>query len=405
MAAVAVRCVDGKTCCLKSCLKDIKASEDAVIVATNEKLRAQIQGNVTNKFLANWNKGTGAFHKTCWSTLSASTRPSTTLSKEEALLLNDAKQTAEYYDNQDILFQKVQQAANLIKESKYLVAFTGAGVSVSAGIADYRGTTGIDTQYQLGQRENQEGDVEYEKLLPTLTHKALVTLEKLDLLKYIISQNCDNLHLKAGTSRDKISELHGNVFIEHCEVCQKEYQREYCVDLWSTNCYKEPWYIKCKDCTLNHYTGRLCDEKVLVHNPNKKRGKHISQKCGGKLRDTIVNFGDKLHPSSICGGLSRARKESKKAEVMVCLGSSLSVTPASTLPRNARKIVICNLQDTECDDISHVRVYAPCDTFMKLLLEALKVNLEGDLNTGPPSNTSHKKRIPPKKKRKLNGTN
>jgi len=82
-------------------------------------------------------------------------------------------------------------------------------------------------------------------------------------MKAVITQNCDGLHSKAGTSDSILYELHGNVFVEYCEKCLTTYKRDYCVDLYSTNCYLEKWFVKCKTCGLGHYTGRKCEKKKL----------------------------------------------------------------------------------------------------------------------------------------------
>ncbi len=79
-----------------------------------------------------------------------------------------------------------------------------------------------------------------------------------------------------------MTDLHGNVFVEYCEKCKTEYERDYEVDAFSTDCYAERWYVKCGNCQHNHYTGRHCSEKG----------------CRGKLRDTIVNFGERRWSSA-----------------------------------------------------------------------------------------------------------
>jgi mono-ADP-ribosyltransferase sirtuin 6 len=66
-----------------------------------------------------------------------------------------------------------------------------------------------------------EEGVPYEDLRPTYTHEAIVKLMELDFIKYVISQNGDGLHLLSGVPQDKISELHGNAFLEKCEVCSE----------------------------------------------------------------------------------------------------------------------------------------------------------------------------------------
>lgn len=81
-------------------------------------------------------------------------------------------------------------------------------------------------------------------------------------LKYIVSQNIDGLHRKSGIPKENISEVHGNTNLEYCKKCGKDYMRDFRV----RNAQK------CKD----HDTGRYCQ------NP----------KCGGMLRDSIINFGE-----------------------------------------------------------------------------------------------------------------
>lgn len=191
----------------------------------------------------------------------------------------------------------------------------------------------------------------YTSLSVTATHRAIAALHKAGLVHYVITQNCDSLHRRSGVPSDALCTLHGDVFVEYCEKCLKEYMRPYSVDLYSTDCKKEKWYVECATCGWNHYTGRKCEVTG----------------CGGKLRDTIVNFGDDLH-AKVLGGLPRAKEECSKADLVICLGSSLTVTPACDLPRLTRKtkgkaysgrIAIVNLQATELDDNAAV---VPCTT-------------------------------------------
>lgn len=92
---------------------------------------------------------------------------------------------------------------------------------------------------------------------------------KQDYLKYVISQNVDGLHRKSGIPADKISELHGNTFLEICTQCGKDYMRDF-----RTRTPQE--FDK-------HLTGRKCDNQI----------------CGGDLRDTIVNFGESLNKETL----------------------------------------------------------------------------------------------------------
>ena len=68
-------------------------------------------------------------------------------------------------------------------------------------------------------------DTSFEAAQPSFTHKALLALMKAGFMHYIVSQNVDGLHIKSGVPRDKLSELHGNIFAEQCDACNTEYIR------------------------------------------------------------------------------------------------------------------------------------------------------------------------------------
>ena len=90
---------------------------------------------------------------------------------------------------------------------------------VHTGIPDFRGPKGVWTLEQRGAKV--ETDITFEDAVPTQTHMALVELVKVGVVKYVISQNVDGLHLKSGLPRENLSELHGNMFMEKCEKCGK----------------------------------------------------------------------------------------------------------------------------------------------------------------------------------------
>jgi len=132
-------------------------------------------------------------------------------------------------------------------------------------------------------------------------------------LKYIISQNVDGLHLKSGIPIWKIAELHGNTNYEVCQSCGTGYMRDF--------------RVRNKNVDSDHVTGRQCD----------------NQECGGNLHDTTVYFGESLNKKL----LVKSVLESEKADLCLCLGSSLVVTPARNFPRTTKrkggKLVIVNL--------------------------------------------------------------
>jgi len=181
-------------------------------------------------------------------------------------------------------------------------------------------------------------------------------MNHLGLLQYVATQNCDNLHQKAGLDREFISDLHGNLFVEVCEKCSVEYTRDYVTESSHIESVEDDkCYVRCGECGWNHYTGRKCSQK----------------KCKGRLKDTIVNFGDDLH-SVVCGGLIKAKEKFRRSDVSLCLGTSLSVQPSCSLPLKSKKMIIVNLQDTELDEYCQVRLYATTDDFFRVMMPLLE---------------------------------
>merc|ERR1719329_29731 len=133
-----------------------------------------------------------------------------TAHKDEALM-------QEHFDPPEVLAEKVAKLAALVQDSRHFVVFTGAGISTSAGIPDFRGPDGKWTRKAEGL-EPLKG-VTCVEAYPTPTHMALVELLNRNILKYLISQNCDGLHRRSGIPANSISELHGNGWVEICEEC------------------------------------------------------------------------------------------------------------------------------------------------------------------------------------------
>lgn len=87
----------------------------------------------------------------------------------------------------------------MIKDAKHLVFHTGAGISTSCGIPDFRGPKGVWTLEEKGEKPSF--DVTFQSAKPSFTHMAIVQLEKQGYLKFVVSQNVDGLHLKSGYPR------------------------------------------------------------------------------------------------------------------------------------------------------------------------------------------------------------
>eukprot|EP01122_Echinamoeba_exundans_P000782 TRINITY_DN10717_c0_g1_i1.p1 TRINITY_DN10717_c0_g1~~TRINITY_DN10717_c0_g1_i1.p1 ORF type:complete len:449 (+),score=79.02 TRINITY_DN10717_c0_g1_i1:32-1378(+) len=256
---------------------------------------------------------------------------------------NKPSKVEEIEETDEIALQeKAKKLAALIRSSKHCVVHTGAGISTSAAIPDFRGPTGVWTLKDQGLTPNI--DIEFEEAFPTYAHMAIYELQKRGFVKYIISQNVDGLHLRSGIPRDKLSELHGNVYLEHCEICHFQYLRD---------------FDSAQDADDDHYSGRKCEQPG----------------CAGKLLDSIIDFGEDLPEED----LKRAEENASQSDLALVLGSSLLVTPASTLPqktlKNKGKLVIVNLQATKYDSRCEIRFFAKIDRVMQLVMAELGIEV------------------------------
>jgi NAD-dependent SIR2 family protein deacetylase len=209
------------------------------------------------------------------------------------------------------LGERIETLAQWMYESTYLVVFTGAGVSTESGLPDFRGPDGVWTRKEKGlpppsaQRPWSEAD-------PNLGHYAIRGLQDIGKLKFLISQNVDNLHLKSGIRPELLAELHGNLTKLRCQRCGE---------------------------TVDKDTGAS------------------SCSCGGGLVSSVVDFGQSLPEKD----LRESFYHSQRCDLMVAAGSSLAVTPAAHMPMEAlragAKLVIINQGETPLDQYAHLRFH------------------------------------------------
>jgi mono-ADP-ribosyltransferase sirtuin 6 len=166
---------------------------------------------------------------------------------------------------------------------------------------------------------------------PTLTHRAIAFLVEKNVVSFCITQNVDGLHQRSGLSRSKLAVLHGCVFTERCEDCGTEHFGDQDVGGMSFQ-----------------RTGRKCQAK----------------NCQGYLRDTLLDWKDPLPVAD----LERSEKACDKADLVLCLGTSLRIEPAASLPGRAMNFVIVNLQVTPYDDQASLIIRAKVDVIMENLL-------------------------------------
>jgi len=212
----------------------------------------------------------------------------------------------------------INRAASDLVESKYAIALTGAGMSTESGIPDFRGPKGLWTRQPEAERRAyqtygkfQQNPKEYweerlssaslfgdlGKVAPNPGHYALAELEKMGILKCVITQNIDNLHERAGSKR--VLDYHGNAFKLRCVSCNARYDLE------------------------EYDLQKLRDEGGLPP---------LCKKCGGIVKDDIVHFTEPI-PSDIA---EESEKEALKCDLMLICGTSAVVYPFANLPLMAR---------------------------------------------------------------------
>lgn len=179
------------------------------------------------------------------------------------------------------------------------------------------------------------------KAIPSPTHMALVELARRNILKFVVSQNTDGLHLRSGLQSNLLAELHGNSNLETCKSCRSKYLRDF-----RTRTAKR---------VHDHKTTRQCP------------------KCKKFLYDSIINFGENLPEYE----LETSFEHAEKADVCLVLGSSLRVTPAANIPERVgerrQKLAIANLQETPLSNLAQLNIHALCDEIMIRLLAKLDI--------------------------------
>jgi NAD-dependent SIR2 family protein deacetylase len=227
------------------------------------------------------------------------------------------------------LNERIEILAKLFYKSRYLVVFTGAGISTESGLPDFRGPDGMWTRQEKGLAPKPVSKA-WDSFEPNTSHLAIVDLQKIGKLRFLISQNVDNLHLKSGILPDSLAELHGNIT-----------------------------KLRCKSCGIT---------------VDRSTGKTICQ-CGGALTSSVVNFGQPLPERD----LMLSFEHSRRSDLFVVVGSSLVVTPAADMPeealRSGAKLVIINEDKTPFDVYAHLRFYEKIGEVLPRAVERLKTLL------------------------------
>ena len=247
--------------------------------------------------------------------------------------------------------KKIQNAAELLLNSKEAIALTGAGISTESGIPDFRSEGGIWKKYKPEIYGNiqtflknpakfwemaKEIAPNLFKAKPNPGHYALAELEKMDLIKAVITQNIDELHQKAGSVI--VYEVHGSINRFSCLGCRASYT-------------KEQIFRKLK--------------KEKKYGPS-------CEYCAAPLKPSVVLFGEGLPRFE----MYQSQALAKKADVMLIAGSSLSVAPVCDLPlytlREKGDLIIVNDEPTDLDEKATVVIRHKTGTVLPLIVEEIK---------------------------------
>jgi NAD-dependent SIR2 family protein deacetylase len=230
------------------------------------------------------------------------------------------------------LDEHIGTIARWIVGSERIVAFTGAGISTDSGIPDFRGPEGVWTRRDAGLPPPR-WRVPPGRVGPNASHLALAELRRLGKLRFLVTQNTDGLHRRSGIHPELLAELHGNGRMMRCLGCDRLRTRQ---DVgWDA----ERWG-----------PGYRTQRPVP--------GQPACADCGGRLVSSVVNFGDPLPEKE----LMLADRHARRCDLMLVLGSSLTVQPASSLVglalRFGARVVLVNGGETPYDGAATLRVWA-----------------------------------------------
>jgi NAD-dependent deacetylase len=245
----------------------------------------------------------------------------------------------------------VLAARNVIADARRVVVLTGAGISTDSGIPDFRGPNGLwtknpaaekasDIRHYLGEPEVRRAAWQHRLGTPAWTaepnrgHAAIVELEQLGRLHGLITQNIDGLHQKAGNTPDKVIEVHGTV-----------------------------WFTRCWDCEDRRPMDQAL-ERVRAGDPDP-----ACLECGGILKSDTISFGQALVPEVI----AQAMRLSDECDVMLAVGSTLSVFPAANCVPRAKaagaQVIIVNGDETAMDRYADVLLVGQIGDILPALVE------------------------------------
>ena len=204
----------------------------------------------------------------------------------------------------------IEELTGLLAGHQRILIFTGAGISTASGIPDYRGPQGVwktrtpvyyqdfmtsaDSRKAYWQQKSEDfatfADAE-----PNEVHKAIAALDQAGRVEMVVTQNVDGLHRAAGTSPDRLIEVHGTNALIECQSCGER------------------------------------TDPVPRHTLFAQTGEPPVCACGGYLKPATISFGQNLRSEDLMAAFAAA----ERCDMVMALGSTLLVTPAADIPRRA----------------------------------------------------------------------
>jgi NAD-dependent deacetylase len=246
--------------------------------------------------------------------------------------------------------EEIRRVRGLLDTATRVVVLTGAGISTDSGIPDFRGPQGVWTRDPAAERTSDIShylaDPEVRALAwqgrlhhpvweasPNAGHRALVALEERGTLHLLITQNIDGLHQQAGSDPAGVVEVHGTV---HRVVCLR------CEQRWP-----------------------------MAHALDRVRAGEVDPacvECGGILKSDTISFGQSL----VEADLERAFRAAGEADLLLAVGSTLTVYPIAAVPEIAAaagaRVVVVNGSPTQYDDRADAVLRGPISEILPALL-------------------------------------
>ena len=249
----------------------------------------------------------------------------------------------------------LERAGELLAAARRVVVLTGAGISTDSGIPDFRGPQGVWTKNPKAERmsslthylnDPEVRELSWQSRLanpawhaePNVGHRALVDLERTGRMHTLVTQNIDELHQRAGSSPERIVEVHGTMRRALCWSCRGQWPMEVFLDRVRAG-ERDPG----------------CPE------------------CGGIVKSATISFGQSLVEADI----ARAMDAAALADVLLCIGTTLAVGPVNQMVpvavRAGAAVVVVNGEPTEMDRLASVVVRGQIGELLPVLINGTEL--------------------------------